>query len=401
MGISNRSLFRAARAAYAESGLAELNPTLRSVIENSRNFRHSWGMNPVEVVARAGLFLTFEDTEIPLDVSGAEYYFACPAAGNTKIPDLGIQLLQILNAAGVSYTVSTEIIDTGTEAHHVAVHEPLALELLLEWERNAERLNAKKVLVLECGCDVRTMYVEATQLLGRPFKLPFVSIDSLFLEIVETGALPTEKLDLTLTLHDPCYVNRLAGLGSHARALLRRLATRFVEMQPNGPMNYCCNAGAGGMRIPENTGLRRKVSRLKAKQIEATNADGVVAPCVICYLGLQDTVEHYKLGAHGRYRVRLLFEIIYESMMRALVRSNSVDRIKTPKVFTLMRPAEVRKYSLSGYMRRLRQSPIFPGLMRRYRDDPLVRRYAESHSGFWRFFDELSQLGSFSDRVIP
>ncbi|WP_322814563.1 (Fe-S)-binding protein [Chloroflexus sp.] len=113
-GISIRRIVRLARAAYADSGLSLANPTIRSIIENTDRHRHSFGLTVPQVIGRVGMFLRSEDLEVPVDVHGAEMLFVCPAAGNTKIPDYGIKLIKILNAASVSYIISPYVIDTGT-----------------------------------------------------------------------------------------------------------------------------------------------------------------------------------------------------------------------------------------------------------------------------------------------
>lgn len=101
-GISIRRIVRLARAAYSDSGLSHANPTIRSIVENTERYRHSFGLTVPQVIGRVGLFLRSEGIEVPVDVHGAEMLFVCPAAGNTKIPDYGIKLIKILNAAGVT-----------------------------------------------------------------------------------------------------------------------------------------------------------------------------------------------------------------------------------------------------------------------------------------------------------
>jgi Fe-S oxidoreductase len=78
---------------------------------------------------------------------------------------------------------------------------------------------------------------------------------------------------------------------------LNLVSNNFIEMTPNREHNYCCNGGAGGMRLPENTELRRKISVLKANQIRVTGAEYVTSPCVVCTLSLEDTCHTLWAGA--------------------------------------------------------------------------------------------------------
>ena len=389
VGISNRRIFRATRAAYAESGLSLENPTLKAILTNTRDKRHSFGLSRKEVFIRPALMLAYEGIETPVDVKGAEYLFVCPAAGNTKIPELGVKLIKILNTAGINYTVSSEVIDTGTEIDHIVVQHELSRQLLIEWEEVAERLGVKKVVVAECGCDERTMYFEATETLGRPFKFPVISIDTIIQECINDGRLPVEKIDQSVTFHDPCYVVRLSGLGEKYREMLGVLVKDFRDMTPNREQNYCCNCGAGGMRLPEQTELRRKISRLKAKQIEDTNAELVTTPCAVCYLGMKDITEYYNQATPQKRKARMFFEIVYDAMMLALEKRAETERVRMPVVLTRF-AGKMNTCSLSGMLKGMMDDPELPTLLKKLRQDPNVNNYANENPGFWEYFDKLT-----------
>ncbi len=393
IGISNRRLYRGVRIAYTEAGLSETNPTLKAIIDNSRDAKHSFGLSCEDVVAKPGLFMKYEECEMPLDVHGAEYLFVCPAAGNTKIPELGIKGLKIMNAAQFDYTVSSKIIDTGTEIDHVAAHEGISRQMLLDWEAEAERLGVQKVIVAECGCDVRTMYVEATEILGRPFKFPIISIDTMWEDIVNEHGVPFEPIEESITMHDPCYVTRMSGMGEKYRKMFPKIAKDFREMTPNQEQNYCCNGGAGGMRMPENTERRRKISRLKANQIEATGAELVATPCAICYLNIKDITEVYEQATPDTRKARMFFEIFYDAMMKGLEKEGDTDRVKMPKLLKGMSKEEFKQHSVSGYLDELKKNKksLYLELIKKYRDDPNVNNYAKENPGFWKFLDQVEK----------
>ncbi|WP_322822377.1 (Fe-S)-binding protein [Chloroflexus sp.] len=378
-GISIRRIVRLARAAYADSGLSLANPTIRSIIEHTDRHRHSFGLTMPQVIGRVGLFLRSENLEVPVDVHGADMLFVCPAAGNTKIPDYGIKLIKILNAAGVSYTISPYVIDTGTEIDHIAVHHNLSKQMLEDWEQEADRLGVKKILLVECGCDTRTLYAEASETLGRPFRYPIVSVDALMLELIKQGQLPVEKTHLKVTLHDPCYATRLSGLGDLSRELLHLVTDNFIEMTPNREHNYCCNGGAGGMRLPENTETRRKISILKANQIRATNAVYVTSPCVVCTLSLEDTCQTYGLSPQGERMALVLFEVVYAAMEQALAKRGELDRMRIPAELQNRDHEFFVAHSIEGRLSMLMQLPEFPALLDWLEQDDIVRRFSKDH----------------------
>ncbi|MCS6888729.1 (Fe-S)-binding protein [Chloroflexus sp.] len=391
-GISIRRMVRLARAAYSDSGLSNANPTIRSIVENTDRHRHSFGLTAAQVLGRVGLFLRSEGLEVPVNVHGAEMLFVCPAAGNTKIPDYGIKLIKILNAAGVSYTISPYVIDTGTEIDHIAVHHNLSKQMLLDWEQEADRLGVKSILLVECGCDTRTLYAEATETLGRPFRYPIVSVDALMLDLIRQGRLPIEKTDLKVTLHDPCYATRLSGLGDLFRELLNLVTDNFIEMTPNREHNYCCNGGAGGMRLPENTNLRRKISVLKANQIRATGADYVTSPCVVCTLSLEDTCQTYNLSATGDRMALVLFEVVYAAMEPALAKRGELDRMRVPAELRNRDREFFIAHSIEGQMATLMQQPDFPALLDWLEKDDIVKRFSKDHPQVYEQLRALREM---------
>ncbi len=395
VGLSTRRLVRMARAAYSDSGLSKENATLKSIVVNLRDVGHSFGIEPAKIMARYALFLCSEGIDMPVDVQGADILFVCPSAANTKIPDYATKVMKILNAANVSYTVSSKLVETGTEADHIVVHHDLTRRILEDWENEAERLNAKQILVVECGCDTRTLYGDASEILGRPLKYPVIMFDPLINDLIHDGTLPVEKVDTSVTLHDPCHATRLAGMADAMRDLLNSVSNNFKEMTPNREYNYCCNGGAGGMRLPENTETRRKVSVFKANQIENSGAEYVCSPCVVCILSLEDTCQFYNLAKQpGERMAIMLFEVVYDAMVKALLKRGELDRIRTPVAFVGQSDEYIAEHSVAGKMYKLLQNKeIATRILAWLEQDDVVKRYAKVNPGV------LEQMQKFNDMV--
>lgn len=379
LSLNNRAIVRAGRAAFSDSGLIEENAVLNTVYVGSRDLRHSFSLTPNQVFARLGLFLLNEGVEVPFDVVGADCLFVCTAAGNTRFPDYGINVPKLLNAARVRYTLSSRLTDTGTDIEHVLVSRELSRTMLLEVEQEAQRLKAGKVVISECGCDVRTFYVEAGNILGRPFALPVESLDSLLLACIKAGALPVDRVTDTVTFHDPCKVTRLTGLGELERELLSLVAANVVEMEPHGERNYCCNGGTGPLRLPEVAPLRRRISRFKAEQIRATQAARIVTPCAVCMLSLADICTHYELSPKGTRMAYLTFELVAEAVEAALTRLGQRARMLYPAVFDGMSPNEVRSHGITGLINGITHAADFPAVYQWLSQDEIVNRYCATH----------------------
>jgi len=346
------------------------------------------------VLTRFSLFLCSRDIELPVDVEGAETLFVCPSAANTKIPDYATKVMELLNAAQVSYTVSTRLAETGTEADHIIVHHDLAKSILEAWEAEADRLGVQQVMVAECGCDTRSLFYEAHEILGRPFKYPVILFDAVVLDAIDDGRLPVEKTDKAITLHDPCHSTRLAGQGDMTRALLDRCCTNFIEMTPNREYNYCCNGGAGGLRLPENMETRRKVSSLKANQIRNTGADYVTTPCVVCMLTLDDVCKTYELGKAGERASTMVFEVVYEAVMKALVTRDETERVRTPLLLKNRTKEFLRDHSSSGKVVQVLQSPKGAPVLEWMENDDVVKRYLTGHPEAVRKLDDFKAVNA-------
>lgn len=392
MGISTRRLIRIGRAAYTEAGLSQADPTIKAIEDFSRDKKHSFGLNMDQVFGRSNLFLRHIKTDIPINVVGAEYLFVCPAAGNTRIPDLGTNMFQLLNVAGISYTVTPEVIDTGTEIDHIGVHHKLSKQMLLDWEEAGEKLQCTAVIISECGCDVRTLYHEATETLGRPFKFPIVSIDHLFETALLDGRLPYEQLAESVTFHDPCYLTRLAGKDARYRRMIPLLVNDFREMTPNKEYNYCCNGGSGGMKMAQNAELRRKISRPKANQIKDTGADFVTTPCAICYLTLKDITEHYGMATPENRKAKMFFEIVHGAVMKALEKRGETDRVKMPLEFKGKSAAWIKEHSAIQMLENRLKSPSFRPTMNWLKADPLVQGFGKRNPGFNEMLAEIDSI---------
>jgi Fe-S oxidoreductase len=307
--------------------------------------------------------------------------------------------MAILNAADISYTVSSRLVETGTEADHVVVHHDLTKPVLEAWEGEAERLGAKKLLVVECGCDTRTLFADATAILGRPLKLPVIMFDPLIEEKIETGILPVEKVSTSVTLHDPCHSTRLAGMGDAMRRLLNMVSDNFIEMTPNREYNYCCNGGAGGMRLPENTDLRRKVSVIKANQIRNTGAANVTTPCVVCMLTLEDTCQTYGLSAGDQRMSLMLFEIVYEAMEKALAKRGELHRMHLPLALQGKDEAYFAHHSTSGVMAALMQAPDALDILDWLEQDDVVKRQAQTNPAVLVHLERLREMADDARRL--
>ncbi|MDY6834234.1 MAG: (Fe-S)-binding protein [Chloroflexota bacterium] len=326
-GVSNRRITQITRTALNAAGIVP--GTVGTIKRNATRRKHSFGLSFKDSVGQILRSGKEQGITIPVDHVGADYLWVCSAIINANIPAAVVDIAKMLNTAGVSYTLSSKIKDTGTEAQTIVVDPVLGKGFVERLEKEARRLKCKGIIVGECGCDVRTYCVDASRILKRQFGLEVAYIDPLLLSEVKSGRIPIERLDMKVTYHDPCWTGRQSGYFEEPRELLKLCVTDFVEMTPNRAYNYCCNAGAGPWRmwVPSNNGgnLRREASVLKARQIEQTCADYVVTPCTTCYLSLVDITSFYNLSAEAD----MVAGIACRAMEKALTKSGQLHRMRS------------------------------------------------------------------------
>ena len=353
LSLSNRALFRWVRNAYAESGLSAENPTRKAIIEGTRDRAHSFGVSRERLILLLGAVFAAHRTEVPVDVSDADYLIALPTVDTLRFPEQLWKLFQLLNAGRVRYTTSSRVFDLGTEIDHVVVGHALSRTMIENVEHEVHRLKAATLIIPECGCDVRTFYVDAGHILGRPLSIRVESVDLILHRLLAAGQLPVRALEEPLALHDPCQVTRLSGMGQVARDILAIVAPAYREMNPNREHNYCCNGSSGPLRLPENTELRRRVSRLKAEQIRQTGAARVVTPCAVCTLALSDICQTYQLGPPGVRMVSILYEIVFEAVRPALHAGGQDALGEVPVLLEQCSCTYWGKHSLGGWFANL------------------------------------------------
>lgn len=312
-GVNKWRLTFAARGALLRAGFAS---AWAQRISKNAATGHTFGRTSEQVWA--DLLPRIEGLgEVRMD-QPAEWLVVCSAIANTKIPDIVYPSFYLLQEAGIDFTLSEGVVDTGTEVH-TAVYDSIASAQYADRLIATARRNGCSGLVAgECGCDVWWFLVGGAKKF-REAGLKVATFDQLMLDAIRKGRLHPRKLDLTVTFHDPCWTGRGAGDFETAREILGHCVKHVVELRPNREHAYCCNGGAGMMHAHPASdpvglrNLRRDASAIKAEQLRRANAQGatyVVTPCASCVLSLDDTARFHNLPIGVTTLNQLLMEAI-------------------------------------------------------------------------------------------
>ncbi len=234
------------------------------------------------------------DEVVPLDVEGCEVLYVA-LAGKHSI----ISAAAIMNAAGETWSLSYfEAVNFGAFVGNPAKTRTISQRIIDE----AQRLEAKRVVICECGTAFRVM----KHMMGaQPFEV--LSVAELIDQYVESGRirLDKSKLEGRVTYHDPCQLARNGGVIDEPRRVIRKLTDDFVETTPTREDNWCCGGGGGLVAMGEKD-FRMASAKVKADQVRATGAEVLVTACENCHTQLHDLTQHYGVQVEVEYLTELV-----------------------------------------------------------------------------------------------
>ncbi len=251
--------------------------------------------------------------ETPWDVEGADILLIHNAGEILAWPENPGAFAVILNAAGVSWTMSSDIAGYDSVNYGVWYDDAQLARVALLHAQVAKKLKVKKIVIGECGHAHKSLLVVADRLLTGDLRIPRESILTVLRDIVMSGrlALDPARNDFPVTLHDPCNIVRLMGIVEPQREILRRVCPQFRDMTPHGVDNYCCGGGSG-FAIMSGNGFQdwrsQVAGRKKLQQILNAFSDCldpsirkyVCAPCSNCKGQIRDLLAlHDVWRRHG------------------------------------------------------------------------------------------------------
>jgi Fe-S oxidoreductase len=251
--------------------------------------------------------------KIPVDKPGVDYMTIFSSMEIVNFPEFIESLARIFDAAGITWTVSSEAYEATNSGIQIG-NKKAAAELVGRVVNAAEQLGVKYVISPECGHAYTAIRWEGPNLIGRPYKFEVVHILELLDQLKAEGRLKLEGKDETpMTLHDPCQIVRRGGVIEPPRHLLNSVAEHFTEMQDHGVMNWCCGGGGGVSANERAEPLRLKVFDRKKHQLEALGVKTLVTACANCRIMLEEGLEHNEMDAEVISLTELLAEHLVSS----------------------------------------------------------------------------------------
>ncbi len=265
--------------------------------------------------------------ETPWDVEGADVLLIHNAGEIMAWPENPGAFALILNAAGVKWTLSSEIAGYDSINYGLWYDDAQFARVAIKHAQAAKKLGVKKIVLGECGHAHKALSVIADRVLTGDLNIPRESSMTLLRDIVMSDRLKLapSRNGFPVTLHDPCNMVRLMGVVEPQREILRKICPKFREMTPHGVDNYCCGGGSGFAIMSGNNfqDWRFHVAgRKKLQQVLNAFHDCldpsinkyICAPCSNCKGQFRDMLAYYGLWEKNHILYGGLVELIVNAM---------------------------------------------------------------------------------------
>jgi len=263
----------------------------------------------------------------PWDKPGADVLLIHNAGEIMSWPENPGAFAVILEAAGVSWTMSSELVAYDAVNYGLWYDDVQFARVALKHAQIAQKLGVKKIIIGECGHAHKALSVVADRVLLGETNVPRESFVVFLESLIDSGRITLDpaRNDFPITLHDPCNLARAMGIIEPPRRILRKIAPRFREMHPHGVDNYCCGGGSGFAIMSGNNfaNWRALVSgRAKLKQVLDAFAGEldpaidkyVCTPCSNCKGQFRDLFRAYGVWEKSRILYGGLVELIVNAM---------------------------------------------------------------------------------------
>ncbi len=334
IGVDNGLISREIRKIFSQELGIHLTELHKSGTVQQINAGSSTGMTPLafednvefledEVKERTGM-----DFKWPVDKEGADILLIHNAGEYLAWPENPEAFAIILEAAGISYTLSSDLMSYDGVNYGLFYDDVQLAKIALTHMQTAKKLGVKKVVIGECGHATKALTVISDRILTGDLNIPRESCLTTLEDIVcnsDRLKLDPSRNDFKVTLHDPCNVVRIMGVVEPQRNVLKKICPQFEEMTPHGVDNFCCGGGSGfaicnSLNFPD---WRMHVSgRKKLKQIldvfqddlGPENKKYVCAPCSNCKGQIRDMFDYYKVTDRSSIYYGGLVELIVNAM---------------------------------------------------------------------------------------
>jgi Fe-S oxidoreductase len=243
------------------------------------------------------------ELEVPVFGEGVEedieycFYVGCAGSFDDRYKKISRAMAKVLRAAGVKFAVlGMEEQCCGDSARRLG-NEYLYQIMATTNMQTIKNYGIKKIVTC-CPHGYNTIkneYAQFEDLVKKEnpdFKwdVEVKHSSELIWELMKSGKLQIKKtLNMTVTLHDSCYLGRHNDLYDPPRAILHTLGVTVKEMERSRARSFCCGAGGGRMWLEEHHG--EKIFLNRSKEAVALGVKEVAVACPFCLTMFEDGIK--------------------------------------------------------------------------------------------------------------
>ena len=211
---------------------------------------------------------------------------------NFRLQHIGHNIIDVLKRNHVRVYIPKDFVCCTSVAFRTGSRN-LAYDLILKNKIYFEKLKVKKLIALCPGC-MSTIKQDWPVVLhehgAQPYKFEPFDINEYLIREIGLKNLNTQDLNplnIKVTYHDPCHLNRSQKISKEPRMLLKLIpGIKFIDIQQS---DRCCGAG-GGVRAGRRN-LSEEMSRIKVNLLAAPNPDVIATSCSFCFVQLAEAVK--------------------------------------------------------------------------------------------------------------
>jgi Fe-S oxidoreductase len=225
---------------------------------------------------------------VPVAGDGAPFdylfFVGSPGSYDEAAKRTSVALVKILGAAGIKTAIlGNEEVSSGDAVRR------LGNELLFQTlaQQNVATLDGHgvKKIVTNCPHVLNAIKNEYPDFKGHYEVFHGTQVVA---ELVRSGKVKlTNRVEVDVVFHDPCYLGRTNGELEAPRFLLGSIpGLKFREAEFCRERSMCCGAGGGRMWLEEKLGDRINLTRYK--QLKASGTSDLAVACPYCRIMLSD-----------------------------------------------------------------------------------------------------------------
>ena len=242
------------------------------------------------------------------------YWVGCAGSFDDRGKKVSTAMVKILRATGINFGIlGQEENCCGDQARRLG--NEYMFQMLAQGNIEIiKQYNIKKILVT-CPHGYNTFkneYPEVAKSLGiDDWDVEVIHHSQFIAQLIQEGKLDMkEKINSSVTFHDPCYLGRHNNVFNAPRSILSQSGAKLREMKKNRYHSFCCGGGGGLMWTEEHLGTR--INHMRTDQALEVGTEIISTSCPFCMTMLEDGIKDK--GKDEECRVKDIAEIVAQCL---------------------------------------------------------------------------------------